>query len=307
MRWKVHSKIGPGWISIGSPWLLLPLLLQNRWFRSQEGLWELSNEATSPFSLSYLPENLGHAAVYFFNWSPEYPNSLLLTIVGGISLLFLFIVSGKRYRNWLRLRPRDYDVLGLWGLVLIGHMMLILVYHTGKLDSHFATRLGMPLHLILIIAPVWLLVKEKLGNRFWNVALGLAVFFVIAVAGPHSSKAMFTKKNFAEREFQWGRKLLSDQSPQEFLVIDSRDTYWVSMQWQSIHMDLAKTNRDLIHKSLREGEYRDVFVIQRISYDPVNETANVWEMDQLPGFQLELIDEYASRPFHGSRLSRLKP
>ncbi|MCB1123930.1 MAG: glycosyltransferase family 39 protein, partial [Verrucomicrobiae bacterium] len=136
-RWKATPTIGPGWITAFSPWLLMPLLLQNRWFRSRAGLWELPGEITNPFSLSYIPDNLGHAVMYFFNYSAEFQNSLLLTVVGFLSLFFLIVVSLKRYRNWVSFKPRDYDVLGLWGLALVGHTLLILAYHAGKLDSHF--------------------------------------------------------------------------------------------------------------------------------------------------------------------------
>jgi hypothetical protein len=281
------------------------LLLQNRWFRCQDKLWELGGVVDKPFSLSYIPENIGHAVAYFFHFSSEYPNSLLITIAGGISLFFLLIVSAKRFMNWIRLQPRDYDVLGLWGLVLIGHFVLILAYHIGKLDSHFATRLGMPIHLILILAPVWLLVKEKLGDHIWNIVLCLSVFSIFAFAGPHSSQAVFTKKNYAEREFHWVRNRLANYSPQTFLVIDTRESYWVCMEWQSLQMKLAQTNREKVLESLRIGEYSEVFVVQRISIDPVKESSIILEPDQLPGYKLEVIDEYASRPFSGTRLSRV--
>jgi len=295
----------PSWLVVFAPWFLLPLLLQNRWFRSQENLWELPAEVVAPFSLSYIPDNIGHALLYFFNFEAEYPNSWLLSIAGFISLLYLFVKGAKRFRNWLSLRPRDYDVLALWGLALLGHLALIMAYHIGKLDSHFATRLGMPVHLILILAPIWLLISEKLPQRVWNISFVLAIGFYITVAAPHSSQAIFTKKNFAEREFRWAFKQLSTQEDRHYLVIDPRVTHWVVMQRQAIYTGAAKLNTDRILAELKTGIYREVFVIQRVFFDPVSGESQVTEADIIPEFKLELIDQYSSQPFKGIRLSKV--
>ena len=78
------------------------------------------------------------------------------------------------------------------------------------------------------------------------------------------------------------------------------------MQFQAMHVDFSKTNRALIHQYAEMGNYSDVFVVQRIVFDPAEETVSVFESDLLPEFKLEIIDEFVSRPFEGVRLSRLK-
>ena len=305
LRWKSNTKLNPGWITVFSPWLLLPLLFQNRWFRSREDLWELSGTVTEPFSFAYMSENLGHGVAYFLNFGPEYPNSILLTVIGSISFFFLCVASIRRFKNWITFRPRDYDVLFLWGLAVMGHLVLIFAYHVGRLDSHFATRLGMPVHLMLILAPVWLLVKEKMKPRYWTLSIVGALLFLITVSAPHSSTGVYTKKNFAEREFRWAYERLSKENGRNFLVIDSRISHWTSMQFQAMHVELAKVNRDLIHQYAENGLYSDVFIIQRIEFDPAEETVSVLEPDRLPDFELRMIEEFVSRPFEGIRLSRL--
>ena len=306
LRWKANPRLGPGWITVWTPWLLLPLFLQNRWFRSQEKLWELPGEISQPFSISYISENVGHAVMYFFNWSAEFPNSIFLTVAGFVSLFFLTVVSAKRFENWKRWRPRDYDVLGLWGLILVGHMLVILAYHAGKLDSHYATRLGFPIHLILILSPVWLLVKEKMSYRYWTIAIAGSLVFLITFSAPHSSKAIFTKKNFVEREFRWAKEQLATQPDSQFLVIDSKLSHWLSLRRQAMRFDQARLWNEEIVESLSNGNYHDVFVLQRITIDPVLEKTNVWEADELTDFNLEAVSEYISKPFQGVRLSRLK-
>jgi hypothetical protein len=306
LRWKANPRLGPGWITVWTPWLLLPLFLQNRWFRSQEKLWELPGEISQPFSVSYISENVGHAVMYFFNWSAEFPNSIFLTVAGFVSLFFLTVVSAKRFENWKRWRPRDYDVLGLWGLILVGHMLVILAYHAGKLDSHYATRLGFPIHLILILSPVWLLVKEKMSDRYWTIAIAGSLVFLITFSAPHSSKAIFTKKNFVEREFRWAKEQLATQPDSQFLVIDSKLSHWLSLRCQAMRFDQARLWNEEIVESLSNGNYHDVFVLQRITIAPVLEKTNVWEADELTDFNLEAVSEYISKPFQGVRLSRLK-
>lgn len=305
LRWKANSKIGPGWITVLAPWLLAPLILQNRWFRSRTDLWELPSEVTNPFSISYIPENVGHAVMYFFNLSPEYPNSFLLTVLGSLSLFFLLVVSLKRLKNWTRFKPRDYDVLGLWGLVLILHLLVILAYHAGKLDSHFATRLGLPIHLILVLAPVWVLVKEKLSPRFWNTLLVGSVIFLTTISASRSSQAIFTKKNFYEREFRWAKALLDEQAESSYLVLDSRLSHWLSYKKQGMHINQSSLLKDASGTTFLHANIQDVFVIQRIEMDPASERLSIISGDELPDFELELVDEYISRPFFGVRLSRI--
>ena len=69
-------------------------------------------------------------------------------------------------------------------------------------------------------------------------------------------------------------------------MIDTRESYWVCMEWQSLQMKLAQTNREKVLESLRIGEYSEVFVVQRISIDPVKESSIILEPDQLPGYKL---------------------
>ena len=302
-----NRKLGPSWPTVIAPLLLMPLFLQNRWFRGRTDLWELPTEVLQPFSFSHLQENLGHAVMYFFNWSAELPNSLLLTVIGSIALFFLLVAFFKRLNNWLKLRPRDYDVLGLWALTLIGHLLVILAYHAGKLDSHFATRLGMPVHLILILAPVWLLVKEKMKKVSWTIATVGSVLFIVTVSAPHSSKAIFTKKNFAEREFRWSYEQLASEPRADVLVVDSRVSHWVCMQRQGMHISHARSGRVSILELLSSGVFHEVFVIQRISFDSTEMEFKVIPEDELPGFVLEPIAEFSSRPFHGVRLSKTIP
>jgi hypothetical protein len=64
-------------------------------------------------------------------------------------------------------------------------------------------------------------------------------------------------------------------------------------------------NEEIV-ESLSNGNYHDVFVLQRITIDPVLEKTNVWEADELTDFNLEAVSEYISKPFQGVRLSRLK-
>ena len=267
-RWKANQRIGPGWITVWAPWLLAPLLLQNRWFRSRTDLWELPGEVSQPFSLSYIPENVGHAVMYFFNWSPEFPNSLLLTVLGFLSLFFLVVISLRRYRNWQRWKPRDFDVLGLWGVTLIGHLLVILAYHAGKLDSHFATRLGLPIHLILVLGPVWVLVKEKMGPRYWKSLITASAVFLIAFSAPHSSQAIFTKKNFIEREFRWAKSILDNEPNDQYLILDSHLSHWVSYKKQAMLISRAREMGDSAEQHRELGKFREVYVLQRIEVDP---------------------------------------
>ena len=72
-----------------------------------------------------------------------------------------------------------------------------------------------------------------------------------------------------------------------------------------MHFDHAKGSAQFIKESLSKGVFSEVFVIQRISFDAVEERSVVEGQDLLPGFVLEPIAEFSSRPFRGVRLSKV--
>ncbi|MCB1120713.1 MAG: hypothetical protein KJT03_04135, partial [Verrucomicrobiae bacterium] len=164
----------------------------------------------------------------------------------------------------------------------------------------------MPIHLILVLAPVWLLVKEKLADRYWTIGITGAVFFLVAFSAPHSSKAIFTRKNFAEREFRWAVEQLKQEPNEEYLILDTKLSHWLSLKRQAMLIEQAKPKKEEIMDAFRSGVYREVYLLQRLHMDPVAESSNIVPEDELPGWEWEKVDEYISKPFEGVRLSRLK-
>ncbi len=70
-----------------APLLMVHYPLQHRIFDLRASAWELGSRpgSTTPFSLRYIPDNLYHAYVYFFDPATNQPNSWVLSVLGCLA------------------------------------------------------------------------------------------------------------------------------------------------------------------------------------------------------------------------------
>ena len=84
------------------PVLMIHCALHNRIFDTRASSWQLQSKPgyTRPFSLSYIPDNVAHAIGFFFNTrTTDQPNSLVLSSLGAVAILFLLLLVVKRLKT----------------------------------------------------------------------------------------------------------------------------------------------------------------------------------------------------------------
>ena len=97
--WLSHRRlILPVTLILAAP-LLLNVAWQSEIFETNPQAYQLESkpEKESVFSLSYVPENLGHALYFFVSSHQSMPNSLLLFLAGFPALIYALL----RLRTWL--------------------------------------------------------------------------------------------------------------------------------------------------------------------------------------------------------------
>ncbi len=99
--WYDERRVILSWPVIFAPLLLLPYPLQHHIFELRTTAWQMGSEvgdksnATVPFSLSYIPDNIYHAMKFFFARATDQPNSLTLSILGWIAVAFFLLFAVK--------------------------------------------------------------------------------------------------------------------------------------------------------------------------------------------------------------------
>ncbi len=79
--WYDERRVIMSWPAIFAPLLLLPYPLQHHIFELRTTAWQMGRDvgdysnATVPFSLSYVPDNIYHAMKFFFARPTDQPNS----------------------------------------------------------------------------------------------------------------------------------------------------------------------------------------------------------------------------------------
>ena len=240
--------------------VLLPL--QQAVFRHNAGFWELDSkpEATSVFGLQYLPGNYASAINFLFDGSHTYPNSPVVSILGVIAIIILFTV----FLLTIAKRKEIADAYWVTFLFSIGpvlHMVLILVYFYGQIDSIILHRFSLPIYLLMIISSMVLL---GLLNRAWLKGLWVALFAVglVYYSIPCSADHVYEDRYVPSSHSRWVREYVKEHPPANYLVVDFNPLLWTTLNVSSINYSRANQVKDRIQYQLSEGSIKDIFVIE---------------------------------------------
>jgi hypothetical protein len=151
--WWNEGRLILPWPVLLAPLLMIHYPLQHRIFDLRASAWELGSRpgSTTPFSASYIPDNLSHALGFFFGRAADQPNSLYLSALGVIAVPFFGLAVFK----WMRSLVREAPITVATAFFAIGfatQFALMMCYFWGKFDDPVIRRLSLPTHLGLVIA-----------------------------------------------------------------------------------------------------------------------------------------------------------
>jgi len=212
--WRRRGALRLSWTAVAAPLLLLPIALQRAIRMEYPGFWQLDKGVEAPFGLSFVPENLEHAADFFFALNARQPNSLLLSVA---FLAALLVAAGLVSRAGVRAprRPETLAACG-FGAAILANMALLMAYHWGQLDDITATRIALPFLLLQVLTVT--AVFGRLPPRFRaGPCLGMATaLFFVGVTRPVCARTDFiqwgTDQHEVELLDEWVRQY-SDGNP----------------------------------------------------------------------------------------------
>jgi hypothetical protein len=296
----------------GSVWLtplfLMPYVLQNRQFDTNSSLWELAGQgsgATTPFSLSYLPDNLGHALAFFFDTSGYQPNSIFFAVVGLVALPLFGIWMMRILRSARENSPTDVAV-AVFGLGLLAVNLLFMAYFWGQFDHPVIRRLSLSLHLGMVLAVGIVISRWVRWRPVWSVACAATVIALFVQGLPAMAKRSYERDYTPGVEMAWRADFMSRQSENDFLFIDQDSVFWITQHVAATPIKQAQLRREGLAYHLRNHSFSAMYVFQRFSVDEATGRLTIDPEDDLgPGFVCQPVEDRRIATLLIGRISKI--
>jgi hypothetical protein len=286
--------------------LLIGRILQQRYFSDTTALWELRPEQENAFGLSNIVENYPRALNFLFHFGDEMANSWLVSGLGVIALVFLSTRLLSCWKKIPKLNAINVSLL-VMGIFLVGHLVVILCYHDGKLDRLFASRFALPFYFLLCLSVVVYLQSFRRAAVVWRPAFVLVAVYMITVSIPNTAKGVFNERNFVVRELEWLESVLSDEMRSSTLLVDKYGIYWALRNISSLPQSRVLQYEERILKEVERGKFSDVIVVDYretvLNSGAFTTAPSTFSIDS---FELELIAEASFKPFEFTRIYRVK-
>lgn len=295
------------WLVIFMPLLLLPYALHNKVFSVRTSSWEMASQPdfSTPFALSYVPENIAHDLNFFFNTNGEHSNSLVLSILGFLALPFFALWALKALRK-LRDTPPARAALAIFALGLAAHTLLLLCYFWGRFDDPVIRRLSLPLNLTLVIAVITVAGEMNWRGRIWAVLAVLIGAGFFAHSLPAMARHGYSGEYYVGREMDWRREFIAAHPERDYLFIDNNSIIWITHLVSATPVRQAIDQKGNIIFNFRNRIFSAIYVFQRLGIDPDSGRLSVpAEDDPGPDYQLETVWERRFTPLTVSRISRV--
>ena len=297
--WRRAQRIVLPWSASLVPLLLIPCALQNKVLSNSPVLWELGEQATTRFSIGFLPKNIHGCVNFLFNTSGQQANSLLLTLTGLVALVW---VLGRVVHSRFALRPARPAPLALtcFGGVILANTFLVFCYYWSSFDDPMASRFSLPLYLLLAFAVVRMAAD---CDRRWPVTgTFIALVALFAWGFTTTRYASHFYSHLGIDEIEWQRRFVQSLPPGRRLIITNRSTLpWLVNKVPSILIDRARLVSDRLQFQLHDTNFDEILVLQALPPTTAEGDHQILPAERLNGFRLETI---AERRF-GTKLARI--
>jgi hypothetical protein len=306
--WYREGRAIMPWPVIIAPILMIHCALHNRIFDTRATAWQLQSKPgyEHPFSFSYIPDNVVHAVDgFFFNLhTTDQPNSLFLSALGSVAILFMLLLVVKRLKV-LSSEPSISVATIFFTAGFVAHFGLMMCYFWGHFDDPVIRRLSLPTYLWMVIA-VMAVLQQFPRPAVGRVLLGLAVLAAIVQGVPSMAAHAYNQEYLVGLETAWRRKFIADHPRKDYLMIDNDSILWVAHQVSSTPVDAALKRRDALVFFFRNHAFSAMYVFQRFTIDPVTGKMTLRDGDDIgPSYVLEPVSEESLSLLTLTRISRI--
>ena len=298
--WWRSGRIILPWVAVAAPLLLVPRALHNKVLSSSPVMWELKKDQTTRFSVDYVAENLRGAAEFLLHGGNERANSPLLSVLGGLALLWAVV---QLLRGLRRARTASPIVLSLacFGVVVLANTVLVLFYYWSNFDDPMASRFALPGLVLAALAAAALL--AGLDRRWPATVVGLlaAVLWAFPVAARKQAQHSYSRLGIDEIE--WQRRVVAARPAVDRLILTNRSSLpWLLQKTPSIMLERGSLVADRLQHQMMQPTFNEILVFQTlVPTSGDGDHAPTLESVLPPFFRIEPV---AERRF-GMNLSRI--
>ena len=288
--WWRPRRITLSWMAVGVPLLLVPVAFHNRVLSHSPVLWEMKENQTSRFGLEYVAGNLQGAANFFFSLRHHEANSLVLTVVGAVGLVWVAAALLVRRKQLGRLEPLQLTWL-FFGLGVLANTVLVMFYFWSSFADPMAARFSLPLYVLMVFAGVifagWLDRRMPASPVLLFATAVCFLGFSIPKQSPHHYSRLGID------EIEWERRFVAARSPEQRLILANNSTIiWLLQKTPSILLNRARLVADRLRYQLGESNFREILVFQALRPTTVEGDHEIVADDRLPAsYHLELLAE----------------
>jgi len=294
------------WPTVFAPLLLVSYFLQSRFFRASEKFWELPEAIRQPFGLENLLPNLGSAFYFFLNLDAGLGNSAILSVCGFIALIAL-VFAGPGIAGWGRQISPSRAAFYVFAPFILINFFILMCYHFGELDRIQASRLSLPLYLMLLLALLSVGSFIFRRNKCGVFVLAAFAVYVVGWSLPHNSRELFSKRNYVANELQWLLEEVAPHIESRDLVIDHKSTPWTLYKKASLKPAYFFDEMSWVQTRFERGLYENIYFVERLEYELKDGHLALAEVNYPSGsVELELLVERSFRPFSTLRISRVR-
>lgn len=302
MREK-HFKLT--WFAAASPLLLIVPILSYAVFRGEERF--LQTTPDNYFGLHHFISNWEHAVTYLFEPNGDYTNSLLLSLAGITSVLFLSIQILRRWRFFL-LEDIGLSVCFAVSLVTIGLTILALFWFWGGWTDPMTSRFSLPLHLFFALAVPLALHYDfrRTSAPSWMFALTLV--FIITQTSPHTVRMQQECRMYTTKAYHWLIQWIQSQENQPRTLYISGSSTGIALFGQStIPIQSANASPERVMWSKESSIYERICVAEILYHNGQGKVATLHAHEPLSSrFVKEPIAENLLIPNVLVRVSEIK-
>ena len=305
--WWSDRRATVTWVVVVMPLLLLPYALHHKVFSVRESSWEMASRPgfDTPFSVAYIPDNIVHGLNFFFNTTGEHSNSLVLSILGFLALVF-FALWTLQVLARLRTETPARAALAIFVVGFAAHTLLMLCYFWGKFDDPVIRRLSLPLNLTLVLAIVTVAAEMNGRGRTWGILAVLTGIGFFAYSLPAMARHDYSLDYYVGRELDWRREFIAAHPERDYLMIDQDSIMWLTHEVSATPIRQAVERKDNIIFNARNKIFTAIYVFQRYNVDPETGRLALPKDDDLGAdYQLETVWERRFTPLTVSRISRV--
>jgi len=278
------------------PLLLFPLFVQFGVFIKDS--WDT-------YSLPNSLELLGNLAVFLFDFGGNYPGSLLLSVVGGLS--FCFVVASQVKARRISVLGND-SVLSVLSLVILVSglqlMFRFVVLRAGDIDA--SDIYLVPLHICFILSILWVLRRARACRLIWQVACGVAFVYLICVSSPFLSQGKYLESDSDGRAVKWELAQFEGHGKPELLIVTDDLYPWTVYGYQSIRYERAIERKEVLRKWLKNIPGAELYIVVKVVVDPGSGELLSKEIDRMgKAYEFDIEKKYIKSDFSGVALCRV--